>query len=330
MTIHPWKASSLLAWSAISTLAVSLAVPAQPAPLRPGESADLVIVPEKGQSPQQEWTDRYACYDWARQQSGFDPAASGGTASAKPSGLEQYRRAAKACLEGRGYAVHEVPAGEPPVAAPVEERPRQDMRRSRPVPELLYHPLTMQIEGGYSISEGSAARALDNGWNVGLGLTWTPTSALPLSLRIDGSYSRFSETDASLGLASQATGANIAYGYERLYGGDADARLDLRMGPRVREYFFGGIGWYRAQTTFKERTLERGLLCFYYCYLGYFPVDGIVSRTTSGWLHAWNAGVGFEFALEDPASLFIEARYLRLSPSSSRNEFVPIRVGLRF
>ena len=34
---------------------------------------DLVIYPNKGQSKDQLEKDKYACYEWAKNQSGFDP-----------------------------------------------------------------------------------------------------------------------------------------------------------------------------------------------------------------------------------------------------------------
>ena len=40
----------------------------------PGTSAEPFIYPSKGQTAQQEQKDKYACYDWASQQTGFDPA----------------------------------------------------------------------------------------------------------------------------------------------------------------------------------------------------------------------------------------------------------------
>lgn len=36
---------------------------------------DLVIFPNKGQSDEQLEKDKYACYEWAKKQSGFDPMA---------------------------------------------------------------------------------------------------------------------------------------------------------------------------------------------------------------------------------------------------------------
>lgn len=293
-----------------------------------GAAEHPYIHPKNGQSQEQQWADRYACHSWAKSQSGFDPTkqVTEVPPNENASLREQYGRAMTTCLEARGYSVSEVA---PPSAPPPQKGP--PFEHGFPlVPELKYHPFAVQFEGGYSVIAGEARQALDNGWNAGLGLTWFPTSALPLGLRVDGTYNRFRENYQSLSLASQATGTNVAFGYESLYGGDVDAQLDLRMGTRVKEYFFGGVGWYREHTTFKQLSFERGVGCFYYCFYGYFPVVSTAEQNTSSWLNSWNAGMGFEFALADPASFFIEARYLRLSPSRSRTEFVPIRIGLRF
>lgn len=226
----------------------------------------------------------------------------------------------------RGVTPPPLPPPQPPPSAPqiyVEGE-------FAPVSAFEYHPLTAQIEGGYTVTQDQAGAALHNGWNAGLGVAWSPAAALPLTFRADVSYSRFQETDASLRLASQRTGANVTLGHEGVYGGDVDAQLNLRMGPAVREYFFGGVGWYRAQTTFGQVAFESGVRCDFFCLSGTFPVASTVERNTTGWLHSWNAGMGFEFALAPPGSLFVEARYLRIGPASSRLVFVPVRVGLRF
>jgi len=38
-----------------------------------GAQDELIIYPSKGQSPQQMEQDKYECYTWAKQQTGFDP-----------------------------------------------------------------------------------------------------------------------------------------------------------------------------------------------------------------------------------------------------------------
>lgn len=67
----------------------------------------LYIYPAKGQSDQQLADDRYECYRWSVEQTGYDPTA-------PPENLpqnvlntkrEDYRRAMKTCLDGRGYSV---------------------------------------------------------------------------------------------------------------------------------------------------------------------------------------------------------------------------------
>jgi opacity protein-like surface antigen len=294
----------------------------------------LHIDPKNGQTPEREWADRYACHGWATSQSGFDPGKrASGPSDDNTSRRGAYLRAMTACLEARGYSMRDVAPTPytPPVAAapppgwtPVEHASPQ---RS----EFKYHPLVVQIEGGYSLTTGATHQNLDNGSNVGVGVAWFPTSVLPLGLRVDGSYSGFSETPRSVNLASLTTGTNASFGHAHLYGGDVDAELDLQIGSHVKEYYFGGVGAYREQTTFKQLSYESGVGCdFYECFYGYFPVTSTVERNTTGWLHSWNAGLGFEFALQDPASFFVEARYVRIGPPRTALDFVPIRVGLRF
>jgi hypothetical protein len=73
----------------------------------PPEGEDLFIYPQNGQSPDQQATDRYECHKWAASQSGFDPTQAGGGVAPDQTVAKgaDYRRAMRACLEGRGYSV---------------------------------------------------------------------------------------------------------------------------------------------------------------------------------------------------------------------------------
>ncbi len=68
---------------------------------------NLYIYPKKGQSVEQQQTDRYECYRWAVKQTGFDPTQPGGNVppDQNASKRAEYQRAMKACLEGRDYSV---------------------------------------------------------------------------------------------------------------------------------------------------------------------------------------------------------------------------------
>ena len=63
------------------------------------EVKDVFVYPRHGQSPEQTSKDRYECYLWAKDQTGFDPS------SGEAGDTNAYRRALGACLEGRGYTV---------------------------------------------------------------------------------------------------------------------------------------------------------------------------------------------------------------------------------
>jgi hypothetical protein len=333
---------SLRVFRGFALLAVSLPAIAQyvatPQPQQtptasPGpRTGDLTIAGNNGQTQEQQWADRYQCHRWATSQSGFDPTRS---AAANPQGddgthRDQYRRAFAACMQGRGYTVgYGAPETTSPTPTPAPARGQATaIRQTAPVvSEVKYRPLAVQIEGGYSVAAGMTDRSLDDGSNVGLGLTWFPTSALPVGLRVDGSYSSFRPTRA---LLNQDGG--FTSGHENIYGGDADLQLDLaHQSSRSKMYLFGGAGWYREETRLRQVSFEPGTVCgFYFCGSGFVPTLTAVDHTTSPWHSAWNAGLGWEATNAEGASFFVEARFLRIAPSSSEMQFVPIRVGLRF
>ncbi len=64
-------------------------------------SSEIFVYPNAGQGDEQRDRDRYECYVWAVEQTGFDPGA--GAPEVDKAG--DYRRAISACLEGRGYTV---------------------------------------------------------------------------------------------------------------------------------------------------------------------------------------------------------------------------------
>jgi len=304
----------------------------------------LSVTANQGQSLKQQATDRYECHSWASAQSGFDSTLPGGgvAVSEYASRRVEYRRAMTACLEARGYSVRIADPVAPttPLPAPTVPTPGSPVLPLAPpryaipgtaatavpaAPELKYHPLQVQIDGGYSLAAGSTSPSLNDGPNVGLGLTWTPTAALPIGVRVDGSYSWFDDRGQSLG-------GGYTSGHEDIYGGDTDLQLDLaHRSARSKLYLFGGAGWYRESSELRRESLVNGLLCgYWYCVPGTFPAVTAEQRSTSNWHQSWNAGLGWETAIADSASFFIEARYLRIEPNDSKMQFVPISIGLRF
>jgi hypothetical protein len=314
---------------------------AQTTPSPPAGSAavptlaeNLSVTPKFGQTQEQLATDRADCQLWAKGQTGFDPTQYGG--GVQPSDYnarrQRYGRAMAACLEGHGYSVHfsaptvaspPRPPPSPPPPAAATPVVRDYLRPPRP--ELKYHPFAVQIHGGYSVAAGATSKNLEDGSNFGVGLTWYPTSVLPVGIRVDGSYSWFGAKDPLLN-------GNFSSGHQVFYGGDLDLQLNLaHRSSAVQLYLFGGAGRYREQTVLRQVSIVNGIVCDdFYCGQGYFPAVTGEQRTTSDWHRAWNAGIGLEIAIADRASFFMEARYLRILPNSNQTKFIPIRVGFRF
>lgn len=68
---------------------------------------ELFVYPKEGQSEDKQAGDRYECHRWASDQTGYDPTQPGGSVAAENHAAKRddYQRAMKACLEGRGYSV---------------------------------------------------------------------------------------------------------------------------------------------------------------------------------------------------------------------------------
>jgi hypothetical protein len=325
----------LLCAMPLTAFAQTTTTPSSPGPAAvPTLAENISATPKFGQTQEQLAADRAECRVWAKGQTGFNPTQyGGGVASADYSSRrQQYGRAMAACLEGRGYSVRFAapvtapPTNGPPPSPPPITAPPVLVRYSPPRPELKYHPFAFHIDGGYSVAAGTTSQNLEGGPNYGLGLTWFPTSELPVGIRVDGSYSWFRAKDPLLN-----TG-NFTSGHQDFYGGDVDLQLNLaHRSSAAQFYLFGGAGYYREQTVLRQVSWVNGTVCdWYFCGPGYFPAVTAEQRNTSDWHHAWNAGLGFEIAIADRASFFMEARYLRILPNSNQTKFVPIRLGIRF
>jgi len=78
--------------------------PAQQPPQPTGNGYDVEAYPANGQSPEQVQRDGYECYQYAVQQSGFNPRTA--TYQPAPEVVQAYRQAQGNCLSSRGYQVN--------------------------------------------------------------------------------------------------------------------------------------------------------------------------------------------------------------------------------
>ncbi len=298
----------------------------------------LYVTAINGQTKAQEGQDEYECHNWAAGQTGFDSSLPGGGVPDSQNAIRrsQYQRAMTACLEARGYSVRRAasaPLVTPAPAAPPPPvvLPAPIMVREQPqlAPRLSYHPFDVQIDGGYSLAVGNTNNDLHGGGDGGLGFAWFPSSLLPFGVRVDGRYASFGAKNELLNSGS----GGFTRGHESIYGGDADLQLNLEHGAHARFYLFGGAGEYRVHTDLRQISIEQGTVCTpfgSFCGPGYFPAVTAREDHTTYWHLAWNAGAGWEIAIGDRSTFFIEGRYLQLGPDDRKLQLVPITLGFRF
>jgi hypothetical protein len=312
--------------AALALLAVLLPgwVRAQPQPAAAASSVqpaatDFQLSPLHGQDDVQQWFDRHECDSQARRQSGYDPTGRKDQAS-QPAAREEYLRAMAACLTGRGYEVRYAPPQPPPPPAPVYTLPPEPPRAR----ELRYRALSVEAGGGYSVTPGSTADYVHSAANAVAALNWFPDAALPLGIRMQGSYTWLRPASRLFALN------NVGYnrGQQDLYGGDVDLRLNLLRAPsRQQLYLAAGSGWYRMDTSLQKISGER--VCGpHFC--GVFPTLLAQEHDLSPWESSWNAGLGWEIALDTRTAFFVEVRYQHLHPYHGESQLVPISLGLRF
>jgi hypothetical protein len=69
------------------------------------QTGQLFVYPRQGQSQKLQADDRYACHNWAVDQTNYDPTKTPVGVGASETQSDNYRRALAACLDGRGYTV---------------------------------------------------------------------------------------------------------------------------------------------------------------------------------------------------------------------------------
>jgi len=188
-------------------------------------------------------------------------------------------------------------------------------------------PVTYQFDFGYSMVQGKASEALEDGWTIGFGGVVRPWPKKPLGIRWDFTYDWW---DVNTGNIRSLDGL-------REDDGDGD-QWTLRSGIQYESQgdhakFIGGvgIGAYRLNANISETVIVPGYICdpywWWYCYPGLVEGDVILSnKTLTKFGYYATAGVSFPLTNSD---IYIEAQYHKVNVEEYF-ETLPVVIGWRF
>ncbi|MEO8561707.1 MAG: outer membrane beta-barrel protein [bacterium] len=158
-------------------------------------------------------------------------------------------------------------------------------------------PISVGLGGGTSLPLGSFGDDVSPGWRA-LGTLGLEVPIIPIGVRLDAAYDRFSVNRALVGASGSPSGSR------RVASFTVNATYRLLPLPLLTPYLIAGGGSYNV-------GCGGGVSC--------------QSQTSFG----WNGGAGLKFgALGIHA--FAEARYHHVNVSGTSVQFVPVTVGLMF
>ncbi|MGH8523067.1 MAG: hypothetical protein ACREXY_02250 [Gammaproteobacteria bacterium] len=150
---------------------------------------------------------------------------------------------------------------------------------------------SVSVAGGIAVPVGSAADALNTGYNASFALTAKPPLA-SVGIRLEGMFNSFGFKDNSVGANTQ-----------RILAGIANATLSDASTPLRSFYLIAGIGAYNTKV------------------IGGPPTD---PNNDIG----FNVGIGI--TLTTGVGTFLEARYHHVPSEVSTLRLVPVTFGLKF
>jgi len=151
-------------------------------------------------------------------------------------------------------------------------------------------PVQFGIAGGASLPTSDLSNGASTGFNVTGTIGWNP-EMIPLGIRVDGAYNRFSLKNGVSGdIHFTSVTGNLVYKFPS---------------ATIAPYAIGGAGWYNAAGT----------------------VTGFGSGSDNHF--GWNVGGGITMPLSG-FDTFIEARYNQVQGNPGSLKFVPVTFGVMF
>jgi hypothetical protein len=240
-------------------------------------------------------------------------------------------------LEWKSYLKDDGAFGEPPPGSP-HSSPQYGQPNTRyPEYQSRWSKLAIEAGAGFTAPVGNTAHGWETyGYNLKAGAGWNFTKHLGVLLEYQ--WNRDKIPGSTLTQLALASGSSVPFGGNvNTWSFTLDPIFYLPVTKKTGAYITGGGGFYRKVTNFTAPVL--GLVCYYYCYLGYFPTTIAHSSSNQGGLNI-RAGFYWKALGEDSnAKFFAEAGYLWVDSPVASNEdpygsgtssLIPVTFGIRF
>jgi hypothetical protein len=188
-----------------------------------------------------------------------------------------------------------------------------------------YHPLTINVGGGFTAITGRLEGRLDHGGNfqAGAGYFFNPYVGFTGNFM----FHQLGITRSALDRLNQPDGN------ARIYSFTFDPTVRIPIGGRASIYFLAGGGYIRRTVEFTQPTLAQTTI--FDPWWGYFgpglvPVDRVLgSVTTDGGVYNVGGGVNIPVG-RSGIKMFFEARYVHGFTEDTHTRIIPITVGIRW
>ena len=168
--------------------------------------------------------------------------------------------------------------------------------------EAQASPLSVGITGGATKALGDFGDAVDLGYHAGALVQWSGPE-LPIGVRVDGVYHRFSVNSSTLA----GSGLN-------------DATVSITAGT------VNGVWMFPTESSAPVSPYLIGGVGFYHISAGCSSCQGVTATANKFGL---NGGGGLSFPMSG-FSAFVEARYHHIFTDNGSSSMIPISVGIVF
>ena len=177
--------------------------------------------------------------------------------------------------------------------------------------------------GGFALSQGDLSELADDGWTVGGGATYYP-STWPVGISMGLDYSAFDMT-------RQAKDYFESNGEVDIWQVTGGVTWSPRSEGSVGFYLNGGIGYYWTEARLTEPGAWCGIVCppySWWCYPGCGP-GTIVTDSQSTSDFGLNLAAAITFSVGMDSMIYVQAQYNSIQSDASL-EMIPLVVGFRW